>query len=114
MNGLERRIQKMEKAAGISDKLSFHSFLRELLNLINGRTRGLPSQRKEEDPQFHQTCEALSLKYSCQASEEGRRRFEEDLVNFNNRLCNEETDTKGQNRFMRRQISSQNQLSESG
>ena len=50
MNGLERRISKIEEVLGIKEDLSFHGFLREFFSLISGRSRGLPSEDKEEDP----------------------------------------------------------------
>jgi hypothetical protein len=86
MNGLERRISKIEEVLGIKEDLSFHGFLREFFSLISGRSRGLPSEDKAEDSEFDQAYDALFAKYANQASEVGRKRFHEDLAKFNNSL----------------------------
>ena len=96
MNGLERRISKIEEVLGITEDLSFHAFLREFLNLISGRSRGLPSEDKADDPEFDQAYDALFAKYANQASEEGRRRFHQKLSDFNSSLPDDgEADTEG-------------------
>ncbi len=94
MNGLEKRIQKMEEVITSKDSLTFRGFFREFLNLIAGRSRCLPCQDREHDPQFDQAFDALFTKYSNQPSEEGRRQFQEDLAKF----CNSLPDDEGESR----------------
>jgi hypothetical protein len=83
---LKSRLRKIEKLVGATDDLSFLNYFKELLTLMDGRSRGLPSEEKA-DPEFEATCEGLFQKYANQPSEVGRKKFNKECLEAAKSLC---------------------------
>ena len=80
---LESRITKIERTLGNADEGTFSQYFQEFLTLIGGRSRGLPSEEKE-DPEFEAACDRLFKNTPINHRRQGAR----DLRTITKRRCN--------------------------
>ena len=85
MSNLKNCFRKIEDTMGRDNSLSFSNYFGEFLQLISGRSRCLPSERKEHDPEFEEASARLLKKYLSQ-KEPGLTKFKEEYIKAFERL----------------------------
>lgn len=85
MSNIRNRVRKLEETFGRDNSLTFRNYLGEFLKLISGRSRGLPSQDKDDDPEVEMAIAHLLAKYLSQR-EPGLTKFTEEYGKSSEKL----------------------------